>query len=207
MSIVWSTQYGYEAVVRGDYLEQQWINRYHLICQVVSDPTESVTAFVTALQSVWLSAAQAVQNTAVVYRDVLVTNRGVPSQGTFNVVNFQQGDIASTILTQSPSWAALTLRLTTSQGIRRSGYKRLPGLIDSNIAGNSLDDPTETWFPLLNTLCGALETPFSTAGGNVFALGVLTHNNPDASNVYPVVSVTYNSLVGTQNTRKVRSGD
>jgi len=205
VALVWSTNHGYRATVRGDYLGAQVINRYDFNCTAVANAAASPSDFVLAFKTAIIDAALKVQSSLYNLNDVLIQNLGATAQGTFQVATPDTGDISSTTYPAGAAALCFTFRITPNLGISRSGWKRLAGVPAQCILGNDVVDVPTGLLTNLEDFATALTTPFTTTAGNTFKLGVVTHGFPDGTNIYPSVSASYVGL-GTQNTRKPNRG-
>lgn len=202
MSIIWQEGGIIQAVVRGTYLGQGWVNRYGFYVQTVVDSGESVASFVDAFYDAILVDVLNIQNEGVAMVDVVVSNPSFPEQGVFVDNEAHAGTLVGGTSLYMPSSVAVGFRLLTELGIARSGWKRYPGLLEGNCSGNTLVAGANSLITLLETLEDSLAAEFTTAAGNVFHLAVLMHDLPDPVNAYKVLSAVYRPDVSTQNTRK-----
>lgn len=108
-----------------------------------------------------------------------------------------------------PSFVAVSIRLYGETALTRSGWKRLPGIGEGNVANGELGTLVVAEFD--DWAATSLVAPFVSDTPGDFALEpVIVGRNPDGSlnlaAVNPIVSAQTQNRVSTQNTRKVGRG-
>lgn len=197
----------YEYILEQELLGQKIINRFTYV--YLAAPTLAAPAF--NLMSAWWvimkPLLQAVQSVDLSYTRILFRHLG-GTEGTHELLISETGGVTPVEGT-APSNVCATMRLYTTEGISRSGWKRFAGVIKDHIVGN-VYDPTQApdiesdFAALANQLQGA----FTAYTGVVFDSAVWAKVPPPGTGYAGfLVDTCSMPRLGTQNSRKPNYGD
>lgn len=199
----------YEFLLHQTLLGQNIMNRFSYVC-TAKDVDELSAA--TLLNAWWAhidDEIAAVQHDGVEYVKAGVYHLG-GNEGTFEKALTGTGSLALATYTAAPSNACYSIRLFTTEGISRSGWKRFGGLIQNHLDGNTLDlSASPTLTTAMTNLRAKFTTIFYPTAGIQFKPAVvrqLTAGPPPTYAGYPILS-TNTPFLGSQNTRKPTYGD
>lgn len=188
---------------------QQVINRFSYVVTTVGTTPYSAEGFLNTWWTAMEPVLAAIQHDKVLYVKAQVFHLG-GTEGTFEKALSGGGDLLTATYDPAPSWLTLSFRQFTEEGISRSGWKRIAGLLDVNVVDNALD---LSLGPDLDTAIAAfqslLESSLSIGSGNVIAPAVtrlIEGSSPPAYAGFKIIDTAY-PFLGSQVSRKPGHGD
>lgn len=185
------------------------INRFSY---VVTDAPQDELQGSTFLDNWWDEIEPAlapIQNDEVSYVKAQVFHLG-GTEGTFEKGLTGTGDVLTASFPATPSWLCMSFRQFTTEGISRSGWKRIAGLVEGNVVDNALDfSANPNLSAAIATFQTVLEASFDGGLGIMFAPAVtrlIEGSSPPAFAGFRILDVVA-PFLGSQVSRKPGHGD